>query len=88
MKIQQSAIVRSPTSHDGMNLVSASMAVQVHASPWPNVPLKPPGRGNGDRYTRCPHGLWRSLVARCLREAEAPGSSPGSPTRQAPAVIR
>jgi hypothetical protein len=25
-------------------------------------------------------GLWRSLVARCVRDAEAPGSNPGSPT--------
>lgn len=25
-------------------------------------------------------GEWRSLVARCVRDAEAPGSNPGSPT--------
>ena len=25
-------------------------------------------------------GEWRSLVARCVRDAEVPGSNPGSPT--------
>ena len=27
-----------------------------------------------------PNGLWRSLVARFVRDEEVPGSSPGSPT--------
>ena len=32
------------------------------------------------------HGLWRSLAARCVRDAEAPGSNPGSPTDMSGAV--
>jgi hypothetical protein len=28
------------------------------------------------------YGLWRSLVARCVRDAEVLGSNPGSPTTE------
>ena len=31
-----------------------------------------------------PNGLWRSLVARFVRDEEVPGSSPGSPTNERP----
>ena len=37
--------------------------------------------GGTEGYTPWPYGLWRSLVARFVRDEEAPGSSPGSPTR-------
>ena len=37
-------------------------------------------RGRGAVACSFPIGLWRSLVARCVRDAEVPGSNPGSPT--------
>jgi hypothetical protein len=31
-------------------------------------------------YTRASRGVWRSWLARCVWDAEVPGSSPGTPT--------
>lgn len=33
MNMMSSSVVRSPTSHDGTNFVSAQSAVHVHTSP-------------------------------------------------------
>ncbi len=63
------------------------------AMPWPvhelpvNNPLSahratPNGYGpHSAQRLRCGNGKWRSLAARCVRDAEAGGSSPPFPTK-------
>ena len=45
-----------------------------------HMPISRGGRGMAGEVTIVKFGEWRSPVARCVRDAEVPGSNPGSPT--------